>query len=1569
MPNAPQHRSTGDSSPELAPAGGVSLAVPTPLGTIDTTTNGISGLETSPSHESFAYGNGTASDGYYEEDEEEEVMGGGCVVPSNSSAGIKQTEPAASHASDGSWNVLGGIGAEQSSDEKAEAAQSNGFVMTTSAQVTHNLAKTAETISTAVEEEKAKEGISGATKGLDYFKPNTPLSSLIPPSLQQNSLFSSSSAVAYSSLIPQQPIPQHDSAFSMLYPDSIGGAAAFDDNWPVSSPEDYAAVAREAHGHWRSRSKQPTGITEQASADIRDFMIGSARRRLRLVLIQLHDLLDKAPRVYELLERKCILDASSVTQSRIDRALNSLWGELKARCSLLILDKETSHSIVRQSPLADHDDFTDKVESVQLLVRSALEGIVENCTLLWELFDTSVRGLVLISSGASIIGHMWNSAKNESLEIQRSLVSVLLESYTMQPDLYKVAIKDVVEGILSSADWSGIRVVRAGLRRHRVLPGVLFRSMARSIGTEAQIDEARLFLDGMFRAGASSWVGQSSSGARPKYSQAGTEIKNVLIERFDVLAHSSKQQHVLSYVRAVSGLIGYLRLDVSDADFVFFRKAAEVSLSRNLADACAALFFVLVGFTAGPLVQQILDAVYGVSKFPSALQIDCLMAHLATDQVKDVDSFISLALGMDFTYPRERLYYLKDIATSETASHFSGPSLCRRLVAKETTSMFSGSGNTLQRSAVLHCLQSGMFQNCGVDVREWMTDLIRVVNAATADQCGHLVKAYASAIFGSVSITPIPETLLWNEFSAQKIDDPSGRCAPPSQVLFLLYVLYYCENLLEQPKRLSSAFVSVGRRPTISSQTLANGTQGSSGAFGAASNGSAGIVSGAGRSSPLSNYAGAVKRGEYSDQLLDSLPVLWIFLCVSTDQRYQLLWPELLAMATAQHPDQLDTVSVLQRELAGGILDKQTGYASQAMSHGFIDHMRLVKTAQKLCERITLLSETESAMGVHDLRCIIEEYSRLPVPVRMETCGLLAERLCLAAIKSVSDDQFTASVRQTWLSLHALSPHAVSAAVVNAWRSASEATKPRLTVQDIWLDPLVIFRSDYRIFQSASLVDILLTVLGEFLVLSRSTMRRIFTLRQKENGALKRSHLTAIIQLQESSALQMLIETVQYIANEDARWLVYEFIHARFLEQRTIQKLVHFQAYSIDSILGMVSCVPSMHACSEFIPELLMQSAPRLQLFAVKLASAITTKYPIPANEGMAKEVILPHIQTTLVQIAGTSTAEKLSISNAMLSAVVDIDSVFPLIHNECKRLAAAVKDSAVDKARGVLQAQASQTQQAQQLIVAQWIGCCEHVLAIMGTSDSSSGRLAFVRIEDTEIEDPTAKLEHAAAQTDKKTGNPGRTGSPAPQEAANQSLSANGPPAPPGASRSAAPPLPHLHQGHHSQQPPSQLQQPQQQQQQQHGQPQGPQKRPYGAMSSDRANVRTSSQRELGTQPAEFGRGRSQVANGAGTSHYGLQMVPESMTSHGSGVMGSPHLSGGHQGGPGTMSPSGSSVMVMQGGFKKRGGRHRSRGPPGKEGGPGAGAGASIGAGPGGHSKRGKNPGSERPRIKDHIN
>ncbi|KAJ2817025.1 Integrator complex subunit 2 [Coemansia sp. 'formosensis'] len=272
-------------------------------------------------------------------------------------------------------------------------------------------------------------------------------------------------------------------------------------------------------------------------------------------------------------------------------------------------------------------------------------------------------------------------------------------------------------------------------------------------------------------------------------------------------------------------------------------------------------------------------------------------------------------------------------------------------------------------------------------------------------------------------------------------------------------------------------------------------------------------------------------------------------------------------------------------------------------------------------------------------------------------------------------------------------------------------------------------------------------------------MLRIFKLRQKDSGALKKTHLSAILQLQEAGSLQMLIEIARVSASDKVKCLIFEFVHARFLEQRTTQKLLHFQAYDEAAIGDMVKFVPSMHSCSEFIPELLMQSAPRLQLFAIRLAAAVLAKYPIAANEGMAKEVILPHILTTLVQRIGTDVSEQLAVCNAMLETVIAISTAFSLIRDDCKRLVNEVKEAANAQARSAFLNATSLQKQS----IAKWIGCCENVLATIRLTSQPVDGTSYTSIEDVDATDVITRLEKPPVAG--KKGHAGRGESPGAQD------------------------------------------------------------------------------------------------------------------------------------------------------------------------------------------------------------
>ncbi|KAI8322021.1 hypothetical protein GQ54DRAFT_164073 [Martensiomyces pterosporus] len=1427
--------------------------------------------------------------------------------------------------------------------------------------------------------------------GVPSLLPSSPTSSklaaatLIPPSLQNSTVYdvllaggNAGTSSAFDAF------PSHDGG-------DDEGASMVSDSWPVSSPDDYLAISQEARRHWRARAKQPTSAVEQSRADVRDFMSGSPRRRLRLVLIQLHDLIDRTPRIYDILECKKMLEDSAASQARLERSLNSLWSELKVRCSLLILDKDTAQAVVHQSPLAEEDECPDKVAFVQSLVASVVKDVIENTPLLWESFDAAVRGLVLVGSGKAALSSIAH-ASGAYAEVEQNFVKVLLEAYAVLPDVYKSVIRSGIEAVASNGE-RGARLVTIELRRYRVLPGVLFRTLAKHL-VSARADEARRYLDGLLHTGAAAWIGRAANGGKPAYSQVGSEIHSAVYAHFYHLGAEMQRQHVLSYIRVVSGLVGYLRIETQSEDYAFFQRAAKLAAADDIQamDACAALLLTLVGYGAQVTAHDTLQAITGISSTGTARRIDCLLAQLLTDHVEEVGAFVSRALHMDFAYPRERLFYLKDIMSQSKIAYLSSASIARRLVhvgSPQLGMAASDASSELCRAAVLSLLQNNVFQDEGVDVREWFTHAARSLDTQSANKFGALVKSYVGAIFSSAAVTPIPESILWKAFAAESIGFAHGHQVPPSQVLFLLYILYYCERLLEQPRKPSSAFSSFGKRSSLGQAAPANVPQPrNNGPFGFSVgtpvSRSSSVSSpapnrpGTGRSSPFGAGYGAARRGEYSDQLLDSLPVSWVLQHVSNSVEYQQIWPELLSMATAQYPDQLEVVSVLQRELAANIVQdaslqpscEEPMPAEMGTSSGFI---RQARSAREFIEG--RLAARADAIQAQQLLRFMEEYVKLPVAVRMGTCETLTTAICSLAIARPQESELTAIVRRVWYMAHTLSPHAVSAATINAWRAESGAAKPKLITQDIWLDPLVVFRSDPRVFQSPDLADILLTILSEFLILSKTNMRRLFKLRQRDSGALKQPHIIAMIQLQETGAVQLLIEISRLVRSESVRRLIFGFIHARFLEQRTIQKLIHFQAYDIATIRDMVDCVPSMHACSEFIPELLMQSSPRLQHFAIELAAAITSKYPIVANEGMAKEVILPHVQTTLAQIAGTAVADQLVISNAMLRAVITINSAFPAIHDDCAKLLKAVRDVANDRAHGIFQNAQQQSgdkpaQSASQqlkLNIARWIVCCDRVISITADSSKPSGHAAYTPIEDIDAADMLARLE-SSFRAEKKSSHsgPGRSGSPALPGLASQQQQQQsgqqqqqqpgqqkqqpqqGSPRPP-----MPPPLPPFHNDHQ-----------QQQGQQQYGVPPNVQKRPHSSMSGERSPRPGPPPPPPGAKrdgsPMEYG-GRSRGAGGGVPPPRGGPPVPDSMMMNGGMMQMRPSMPPPHlmDHGPGGGPNHGGSSN-----FSKKRNRHRSR-VLGKDGGGGGGSNTKPGQGP----KRSRNSGAgggDRPRSKD---
>jgi integrator complex subunit 2 len=91
----------------------------------------------------------------------------------------------------------------------------------------------------------------------------------------------------------------------------------------------------------------------------------------------------------------------------------------------------------------------------------------------------------------------------------------------------------------------------------------------------------------------------------------------------------------------------------------------------------------------------------------------------------------------------------------------------------------------------------------------------------------------------------------------------------------------------------------------------------------------------------------------------------------------------------------------------------------------------------------------------------------------------------------------------------------------------------------------------------------------------------------------------ALLAAQESAAIQILLECCVAKTGEsetgllsdlrEVQGLICTHLHQVFISDPNIAKLVHFQGYPSELLPLVVSAIPSMHICLDFIPELLGQ--------------------------------------------------------------------------------------------------------------------------------------------------------------------------------------------------------------------------------------------------------------------------------------------------------------------------------------------------------------------------------------------
>ena len=190
--------------------------------------------------------------------------------------------------------------------------------------------------------------------------------------------------------------------------------------------------------------------------------------------------------------------------------------------------------------------------------------------------------------------------------------------------------------------------------------------------------------------------------------------------------------------------------------------------------------------------------------------------------------------------------------------------------------------------------------------------------------------------------------------------------------------------------------------------------------------------------------------------------------------------------------------------------------------------------------------------------------------------------------------------KQVWWRLNDVFPDEFRVMTVNAIALNKFTFRP-MTWKDIVADPLQILRCDQRVFTCPEFMEILLHMLQAFLIASRTFFvhHLLETPSKTIEEEKEREELRfALLQTQESAAIQILLEACRDHSKNgqetdprlaQVQRLVCVHLHQVFIADPNLAKLVHFQGYDSGLLSLIVSKVPSMHICLDFIPELLSQ--------------------------------------------------------------------------------------------------------------------------------------------------------------------------------------------------------------------------------------------------------------------------------------------------------------------------------------------------------------------------------------------
>ncbi|KAF9162834.1 Integrator complex subunit 2 [Actinomortierella ambigua] len=801
-------------------------------------------------------------------------------------------------------------------------------------------------------------------------------------------------------------------------------------------------------------------------------------------------------------------------------------------------------------------------------------------------------------------------------------------------------------------------------------------------------------------------------------------------------APTSRPDKVCRLLRILSGMTGLLGTTLSKEQVSILIDTLEQASGVSTVDlkVCAILM------CAAQLIKQseskLRRILVSLLEHRNSAQVLLMAIYFRTDQLLLIDEFASNVLSMDIVVPRNGLIELRRVFLSLFSDHqlaTSALALGRKSSIPSSPDPHSSHPqghdlvdrqklSSIATFCVFQLLKDGAFQRSNVDVRQWVLEQIRSTMLPLDENLAPLLRAYTTATSQSDAISRIPEqsireqfVVLGSGFALGGATSAASNIMTPAKAILALYMLMnnevYLQNLATDNYDKNAEYAGRFLESIHIRKIMLYVMQHEDGiAF-----------------KEIQPMFMKLATAQFPEMFDITTLLLEEEAEAAAPHGYGFKkggslnkpahWPSIARPISSAATTAVTPFSALQSLSTALNQSIERPEAAVAAYHAF---QRLSAGEMEQMAETLVYSSLPRLLDPRASPPVLEAFKKswdtLNGLISHDLWAMTVNAVRASSVREVSDVISRVGKESEHKTTVHQPPSMASSFEVPRTATSVMVDGPFWTYEWLLEDPLLLFRVNARVFRQPVILRIFIQILDAIMVGSRHWLRKLFHAsmaislhggpstgggvgagaagrRAGGGGAVLSSarppvpvrtflepQLNTLLQLQESSLVQLVLEAIRYtpkeveenkrkrqqqqqqqqqrhpqqqqqqqtdsfddetqeadqeeqdMAMKEVREIVFNFVHQLFINPKFqfLPKLLHFQGYKKDLIQTVVKGVPSIHVCLDFIQELMNQESEETQRFALRLAAQICDHLPLPKTFQMVNEFIMPKLEELL---------------------------------------------------------------------------------------------------------------------------------------------------------------------------------------------------------------------------------------------------------------------------------------------------------------------------------------------------